>query len=432
MMGKYGKKRQYMTLKDAKTISQQDVLFTSTQKYMNWFAFFSVFPLIKIGGISITFFIFIIIAYKFLKRKKKLFRVTQWTDIFLILFLLFVSIAAILTEESYRDRSVFSIIKLMTQYVYWVVLALFIKTWIYNFNFYKLSRAIFYASVVSILYYAFLNPFYPIFYPNSFAYAIVTAMPLGYYYVMKRFSIPMILLISVAFVLGVMYSGSRTGTALTIFELMLLLSLGNKQLKKASMLTGIFTLPVIIVMFLSVDQSHIRYIKLGLADMLEDYSPKISHTLRMEENILNRDKSLLIRKLMIQKGEKIFEEHPFFGIGLGNFMYYYTSLDIASVSHWLHQSEKNYNRRSSQNSYLMILAEDGIFALLSLLTVFLIILWKGFYYVKSFRNNAEIYIYIPFVALLFYGIILVTVQGALFWLLMGLSLTLTQRKRHLS
>jgi len=430
-MEKIGWKRLKMTLNNS-MLPKQEVLFASTQKYLNWFAFFSVFPLIKIGGISITFFIFLIIAYRFLKRKKKLFKITQWTDIFLILFLIFVFIAAILTEESYRDRSVFSIIKLMTQYVYWVVLALFIKTWIHNFDFYRLSRAIFYASVISIVYYVFLNPVYPIFYPNSFAYAIVTAMPLGYYYVMKRFSIPVILLLSVGFVLGVMYSGSRTGTALTIFELMLLLSLGNKQLKKASMITGVFALPVIIVMFLSVDQSNIRYVKLGLADMLENYSPKIAHTLRMEENVLDRDKSLLIRKLMIQKGGKIFDEHPFFGVGPGNFTNYYTKLDIASTSFWLHGTEARYNKTSSQNSYLMIIAEDGSFALVNFLIVFLVIFWRGFYYIKTFKNNAEVYIYIPFIALFFYGFILVTIQGALFWLLLGLSLTLTQRKRHLS
>lgn len=410
----------------------QDPFFASNQKYLSWFAFFSVFPLVKIAGISITFFIFLIIAYKFLKRKKKLFKITQWTDIFLILFLLFIFIAASLTEESYREWTAFSIIKLTTQYFYWVVLALFVKTWIYDFDFYKLSRTIFFAAVISIIYYVTLNPFYLVFYQNSFAYVVVTAMPLAYYYVMKRFSIPITLFISTGFFMGVLFSGSRTGTALIVFELMLLLSLGSKQLKKASMIIGVSLIPIVLVLFISIDQSNIKQIKLGMADVLEDYSPKIAHTLRMKESVLDRDKSFLIRKLMIQKGEKIFEEHPFFGVGPGNFTRYYTSLDIREVSSWLHGTEKNYNRRSSQNTYLLIIAEDGIFALVSILIVFVVIVWKGFYYVKSFRNNTEIYIYIPFIALLFYGVILGTIQGALFWLLLGLALTLTQRKRHLA
>jgi len=413
-------------------VKTQNTLFSSNQKYLSWFIFFSVFPLIKIGGISITFFIFLIIAYKFLKYKKKLFRITQWTDVFLILFLLFVFISVILTEESYVDRSFFSIVKLMIQYVYWVVVALFIKTWIYEFDFYKLSRVFFIASVVSIVYYITLNPIYQIYYPNSYAYVIVTVMPLGFYYVMRRFSISMTLLISFGFIMGVLVSGSRAGTVLIIFELLLILSLGDKQLKKASIIMVILFIPITIVLVTSVDKHDIRVVKLGLANVVDDYSPKIAKTLRMEENVLDRDKSLLIRKLMIQKGIKIFDEHPFFGVGPGNFTKYYIELDIAGTSHWLHGSEKRYNRTSSQNSYLMIIAENGIFALSSILTVFFIILWKGFYYVKSFRNNAEIYIYIPFVALLFYSFILVTTMGSLFWLLFGFALTLTHRKRHLT
>ena len=411
---------------------QEDTFFTSNQKYLNWFAFFSVFSLIKVGGISVTFFIFLIISYKFLKRKKKLFKITQWTDLFLVLFLIFVFIATILTEESFRDRSFFSIVKLMMQYAYWVILALFIKTWIYHFDFYKLSKMIFFASTVSIVYYVVLNPFYAIFYPNSFAYTIVVSMPLGLYYVMKRFSFKWVLLISFGFLLGVLFSGSRTGTALILFELMMLFSLGGKQLKKIAMVTGMFAIPLVMVAFISLEQSDVRRMKLGLADILQDYSPKIAHTLRMEENVFERDKSWLIRELMLQKGKKIFEEHPFFGVGPGNFTSYYTDLNIASVSKWLHRSKANYNKRSSQNSYLMILSESGIFAFSSLLIVFLIILIKGFYYVRKFKDSAEIYIYIPFVALLFYGVILVTTMGTLFWLLLGLSLALTQRREHLT
>ena len=317
------------------------------------------------------------------------------------------------------------------QYVYWVVLALFIKTWIYKFDFYKLSRVFFFTIVISIIYYVTLNPFYIIFYPNEIAYNIVLSIPLAYYYILKRFSIPLVLLITLGFVMGILFSGSRTGTTLVIIELILLLSLGSNKLKKFSMILFVLTIPVIMILFISLDSSAIKNLKHGMADVLQDYSPKIAHTLRMKENIMERDKSLLMRKLQIQKGERIFEKHPFFGVGPGNYTYYYSSLDIMGVSHWLHRSERSYNQKSSQNSYLMILAEDGIFALTSILIIFIIIVWKGFYYVKTFENNAKIFIYIPFIALIFYGFILVTVQGALFWLLLGLTMTLTKHQKQL-
>jgi len=407
----------------------EEIWFASVQKYLHWFVFFSIVPLIKIFGISITFFIFLIIVYKFLKKRKKLFVVSGWSSIFLVLFLIFVFIAALLTEDSFKDRSTFSIIKLTTQYIYWVIVAFFIKTWIYHFDFYKLSRVFFFSSVVTVIYYMTLNHTYVVFYPNVYAYTIVTVFPLGFYYVLKRFSISISVIIAIGFVMAVMISGSRTGTVLTLFEVLLILSLGNKQLKKVSIITSVISIPVMLIFFISFDSSDIRQLKFKMADTIEEYSPKIAHTLRMEENVFDRDKSLLIRKLMIQKSMRIFDEHPFFGVGPGNFTKYYTTLDIVSVSHWLHNTEDNYNQRSSQNSYIKILAEDGIFALMSFLIVFIIILWKGFYYyMRTFNDNIKIYIYIPFITLIFYGFILVTMQGALFWLLFGMALTLTQRK----
>jgi len=412
--------------------THQTDLFASTQKYLNWLVFFSVFPLIKIAGISITFFIFLMIAYTFIKQKKKLFKITTYADIFLILFLVFVAIGAVLSEESFREREVFSIFQLTIQYVYWVVLALFIKTWIYEYDFYKLSRVILVAAIVSVVYYLFFNRFYSIYAPNAFAYVIVTVMPLGFYYVMQRFSLPVAMLIGAWFVVGVLFSESRTGLVLTIVELLLLFGLSSRRMKEVALGFTALLIPLMVLFAVSYDEAKMDSAKYALADMIEDYSPKIAHTLRMKENVLERDKSWLIRELMLQKGERIFEEHPFFGVGVGNFMYYSASLDIRGVSHWLHEDEENYNQRSSQNSYLMILAEDGIFALVSIMIVLVMIVWRGFYYVRTFRESAEIYVYVPFVTLLFYGVVLVTVQGSLFWVVLGFALTLIQRKKQLS
>lgn len=411
-----------------------NTFFTSNQKYLNWFIFFSIFPLIKIAGISFSFYIFFLIIYTFLKQKKKLFKITGYADIFLIFFALFVVAAAIMTEESFRDRSLFQIVKQTFQYVYWVVIALFIKTWIRYFDFYTISKVFFIALMTAMIYYMTLNHFYLLYFPNSIAYVIVTSMPIAFYYVMKRFSLITVLLIAISIILVVLFSGSRMGTLLTIFELLLLLTLGNKKMKKTVLVLSALLLPLILVFFLSIDSRDkfdTQNMKYTLANILEDYSPKIAYSLRMEENIFERDKSWLIRELMIQKGKRIFEKHPFFGVGPGNFHYYYTHLDIIGISKWLHHSQKNYNRRSSQNSYLLILSENGIFALVSILVVFIIIFWKGFQYIFSFEKNAEIYVFIPFIGLLIYAVILVTTTGTLFWLFLGLALTLTQRERIL-
>lgn len=408
-----------------------DSFFQNNQKYLDWFAFFSVFYLVKIAGISITFFLFLAIAYIFLKNNKKLFIITGYVDIFLILFLIFVLISAILSEESYDGRGIFSILKLSIQYIYWVILALFIKTWIHRFDFLQLSKMIFFATIIAIVYYATLNPFYTIYYPNSFAYTIVVSAPLSFYYMIKTFSFKTIIFISMIFILGMLFSGSRSGSALLIAELILLMSLGNTKIKKIIYTIIVLLIPIVIIISMSITQTNINNFKYSLADNIEDISPKIAHTLRMEENLMERDKSMLIRFVQIQKGERIFEKHPFFGVGIGNFTHYYIQLDILSVSHWLKDDQARENRRSSQNTYLKIIAEAGILALISLLIVFAFIMIKGFKYLFLVSKNRERIIYIPFMALIFYGFVLVTIQGALFWLLLGLSLTLTQHEKKL-
>jgi O-antigen ligase len=365
----------------------------------------------------------------YLRYGKKLFVIRQGVDLLLLAFLGLIFLSWALQEEVYDDT--IKTIKLMAQYTYWVVVALFIKTWIYQYSFYKVSRIVFFASVIAVVYYIFLNPFHPIYYPNSFAYTIVSTLPIGFYYVMRRFSLITVLAISAFFVIAVLYSGSRTGSTLTLFEIVTILGLTHKAIKKAVLTVLFFVVPLVYLGYVSVERNDIRDMKLYLADSIESISPKIAYTLRMEENVFERDKSLLIRKLMIQKAEKIFDEHPFFGIGPGNFTKYRVDLDIIAVSHWLNQSQENYNKRSSQNSYIMILAENGIFALAVIALIFLWILIRGFHYVYRFENSAEVFVYITFIALIFYGFILVTTMGTLFWFVLGLALTLTQRKRRL-
>lgn len=408
-----------------------DSFFQAHQKYLNWFAFFSVFPLIKIAGISITFFLFLLISYVFLKNKKKLFRITTYADIALLFFLFFVFISAILTEDSYDERSLFSIIKITTQYIYWVILALFIKTWIYRFDFLQLSKFIFFATGISIVYYLTVNPFYTIFYPNAFAYTLVVSIPLSFYYLMKRYSLKILLFLSILFILGMIFSGSRTGSALLLVELILLFSLGDVHLKKLTYGFIVLLVPLFMILSMSITQSDIYKFKYFLADNIEGLSPKIAHTLRMKANLMERDKSMLARIVQIQKGEKIFEEHPFFGVGVGNYRHYFVKVDFMSVSHWLaYDSQANENRRSPQNSYLMIIAENGIFAMISLSIVFMSIVIKGAKSLFILSMNKERVIYIPFLALIFYGFILVTIQGALFWLLLGLALTLLSKTKE--
>jgi len=405
-------------------------LLNSNQKFLNWFIFFSIFPVVKIAGLSITFFIFLIIVFTFMKAGIKLFKIETKTDVLLLLFLFFLVLASLFAEETTRDRSIFALFKLTIQYIYWVILALYIKTWISQYDFLKISKFFFIAVVVSTIYYIVFNRFYVVFYPNEFAFTMVLSIPLSFYYMTKRFSWPQIVLLLLFFTVGLFWSESRTGLFLVLCEFFLLFLINSQKIRIASFFSLVLLVPLAFVTYsvLDLNQNEIKNIKLEIADVVEKISPKYAYTLRLKENVLERDKSFLIRKLMIQKGEQILEEHPFLGIGIGNFTYYSVDFDMTKASHWLNRTEERYNRTSSQNSYLMIVTETGLITSFFLLLVFIVILVNGFKYLIKVKDSIKLFIFFSFLMLVFYGFILLTIQGAKFWVLLGLSMALLDRK----
>ena len=130
---------------------------------------------------------------------------------------------------------------------------------------------------------------------------------------------------------------------------------------------------------------------------------------------------------MYQKAERIFEEHPFFGVGIGKFTSYDVNLDL-TISNWLTKSQERYNRASSQNSYILILSEIGILGFVTFLLICLLIVYSGLKILLFNFSESKLYILMSFGTLLIYSFILVTTLGSAFWLLMGLSLTLLNNK----
>jgi len=84
-------------------------------------------------------------------------------------------------------------------------------------------------------------------------------------------------------------------------------------------------------------------------DLTYDYN-SLSH--------LDQDKSWQIRQLQIQKGERIFEQHPLIGIGPDQFRFSVTTLDLPEV--FRGNSASQYVNRSAHNSYIQLLAEGGL------------------------------------------------------------------------
>lgn len=73
---------------------------------------------------------------------------------------------------------------------------------------------------------------------------------------------------------------------------------------------------------------------------------------------LDEDKSYQIRRLMAQKGVRLFGENPLLGVGPGRFRSSSTELDIPRVLQYASQS--HFDVKSAHNSYILFLAETGL------------------------------------------------------------------------
>ncbi len=116
---------------------------------------------------------------------------------------------------------------------------------------------------------------------------------------------------------------------------------------------------------------------------------------------LEMDKSYQFRKIMIQKGMKIFQQHPIAGCGLGRFKktnisdlelpYVYRSIDV-----------KVFEKKSSHNSYVQLLAETGLLGAIPFCLLLLSLLLKGFKAAIRLMRNYEFWaagVYVSFISM---------------------------------
>jgi O-antigen ligase len=90
---------------------------------------------------------------------------------------------------------------------------------------------------------------------------------------------------------------------------------------------------------------------------------------------LDQEKSYSIRKLMIQKGWRMFLDSPLFGAGAGNFTKEMVKLDLDKVTRY--GSQKHFNKKSAHNTYIALLAETGLAGCLPFGILLLLLVVKG-------------------------------------------------------
>lgn len=390
-------------------------IFNKTQIYLNYFMFFLPLTFVKIAGISITFFIFIFICVIFLKNNIKIFKFEYFSDILIFIFFSLLILSLIFSEETYRAKNS-SDLKLSIQMIYWFILALFIKTWAHNYNFFELSKYFMLGMIVAIISYFISN----LITQNSFAYMLVLSTPFIMFYLIEKYSRSKVLFFSTGIIIIALASGSRTGGAIVILEILLLLFIGKIFSKNSLIKLFPFLVILIIILFLSFNS-----LKPEISDFIRIFNPELADLINNTTDVLEKDKSWLERKQYILKGLLIFEEHPFLGIGASYFKYYWVDMPVIPA---LGKSLDFLNRHSPHNSYIQILAGSGIFALVTFLFIQLKVLLKNMKYIFMFKNSKELIITISFIGLTIYFYVIANAYGSITWVVIGFALSSLKTK----
>lgn len=392
-----------------------DSLISSTQKYLNYFMLFLPLTFVKVAGISVTFFIFIFLCFIFLKNRIKIFKIEYFTDILILIFFSLLILSLIFSEDTYRPKDS-SDLMLSIQMIYWLILALFLKTWISYYNFFELSKYFMFGMIIAIISYFTAN----LISQNSFAYMLVLSTPFIMYYLIERYSRFTILLFSILLIIIALASGSRTGGTIVILEILLLLFVGKIFNKNTIIKLFPFLLLLIFVIFISFNA-----LRPEISEIVRIFNPELADLINNTSHVLEQDKSWLERKQYIIKGLLIFEEHPLLGIGASYFKYYWVDMPVIPA---LGKSLDFLNKHSPHNSYIQILAGSGVFALAIFLFIQLKILLKNIKYIFMFKNTKELIITMSFIGLSIYFYVIANAFGSITWVIIGLVLSTLKKE----
>ena len=401
-----------------------------TQKALNWFVFFLAFPAIDLLGNSITFYLFIFISFRIGNYWSSTFK----GKTFLLLFLLAAFISTISAPPMLRHPGFFASVKILIQYIYWVMVGLFFISQKKRIDLIQISKWIFYGIFAGTFCFYFSN----ISFGgaaleislgqsrNTFVFNLLCTIPISFYYIINAWGKKKAAWFIPIYMMIMLFTGGRSGAVLIILQMLLVASIIYPSVQR----TAKIMIPIFGILYI-VSQSASTQIYLDiLADQVETINPRFANLLRGEEDgDLTSDKSWLVRKLMVDKGIEIFKEFPIRGIGPNNFDYFDSKLATYNTYDRLSGASIEFlNSRSAHNSYVQLLAEMGLPGIVLMLSMLFIPL--VFFFKKFFISTLTLQ-YLPHVSLLgismhFYAISAFT--GAIAWIIIGLSWSVLNKK----
>lgn len=148
-------------------------------------------------------------------------------------------------------------------------------------------------------------------------------------------------------------------------------------------------------------------------------------------NTLEEDKSYAIRGLMVQKGQRLFQESPLFGAGIGRFTRASVQLDLPDLLRYAGQ--EHFNVKSAHNSYVALLGETGLAGTVPFLILHILLFAGGFSASIGLARRGEIWAIAAFAGYVGMSIHLWTLSGLTgtgTWFVYGLVAGMIERNKR--
>lgn len=361
-----------------------------TQVLIGLFALFIALPVfdVPIVGVSVTFPIFLALLLRargqgslgLLKIKK------NPLDIAVVAYFALASLSILLAPEADAGEEVLWMadIKNLFYLAYWYVVYAFFRSNFSRIDFYLLSKFALIGTLLLVSLAAFGDDGHGYFSlgavtvtHNSFAFNTVLLVGVATVFLVRRYG-PKSLPFMLALVMyAILRADSRAGAVIMFALVPLLLLFGfwhstPKYRRAFSLLCLLLAAPLIGFMFTDVDSEDSVLISIGEA--VEGVSPEVAATLINREAQLERDKSVLIRRVQVEKALDLFDRYPYLGIGWGRFKNFRGNVDISQYLYLSDDYDSYALTRSSHNSYMQVLAEVGLFGFASFCLINLYVL----------------------------------------------------------
>lgn len=247
-------------------------------------------------------------------------------------------------------------LEVLPNYLYWVILILFLTTHSERVNLIAVYRGIFCGVLSSVFYFFILQktalvslPVFKTLSQNTFAFLLICFTPIVVWYSLRRFGLWVAIAMLVGLALCGFLSGSRSGSLLTLSGgvVMFVLNQRNRSVIYILAFMGYFVASYL------VETAFVKELVLSLNQRTYDL-------IYNRQKTLEEDRSYLVRLAQIEKSVLIFNKYPWSGIGLNNFKNYKARLPGNFEGAEYVVNKRNIDKVSAHNSYFGFIAEGGL------------------------------------------------------------------------